>query len=171
MKAEQSRTLFCSILIAFLCTVSIVLGFNDADDDIRGTTAIGWESMRDLFKQNFARGLDTGASLAIYHQGQLVVDLSGGWFDQSRTKPYNTDTLQIVFSTSKGLVAAAAALCVQRGLLNYSALVTKYWPEYGQTGKENTTVADVLSHRAGSPEHPSSLEQHLNWTAMIQWLE
>jgi CubicO group peptidase (beta-lactamase class C family) len=163
--------LCCSVLIGFLCWISTVICFNDVDYNIRGTTATGWEPVRDLFKQNFAQGLDTGASVAIYHQGQLVVDLSGGWFDQSRTKPYDSDTLQLVFSTSKGVVAAAAALCVQQGLLDYSALVTKYWPEYGQNGKENTTVADILSHRAGLPEHPSSLEQLLNWTAMIQWLE
>ncbi|CAF4711657.1 unnamed protein product, partial [Rotaria magnacalcarata] len=78
-------------------------------------------------------------------------DLWGGWFDQSRTKPYDHNTLQYVFSTSKGLVAIAVALCVQRGLLDYSALVKTYWPEYGQNGKENTTVADILSHRAGLP--------------------
>ncbi len=151
MRIEQSCMLCCFILIKFLCWVSTVICFNDVDYNIRGTTATGWEPVRDLFKQNFAQGLDTGASVAIYHQSLLVVDLSGGWFDLSRTEPYDNDTLQIVFSTSKGAVAAAAALCVQQGLLEYSALVTKYWPEYGQNGKENTTVADVLSHRAGLP--------------------
>lgn len=68
-------------------------------------------------------------------------------------------------------MAAAVALCVEQGLLDYSSLVTKYWPEYGQNGKENTTVAHIMSHRAGVPEHPSSLEDHLNSTAMIHWLE
>jgi CubicO group peptidase (beta-lactamase class C family) len=51
----------------------------------------------------------------------------------------------LVFSTTKGLVAIAAALCVQKGLLDYSELVTKYWPEYGQNVKENTTVAVHLN--------------------------
>ena len=65
----------------------------------------------------------------------------------------------------------AVALCVQRGLLDYSELVTNYWPEYEQNGKENTTVADILSHRAGLPYVSSPISQYTNWTAMIQTLE
>jgi CubicO group peptidase (beta-lactamase class C family) len=94
--------------------------------------------------------------------------------DQAQTKAYTNETLQLVFSTSKGLVAVAVALCVQRGLLDYSALVTKYWPEYGQHGKENTTVADILSHRAGLPVDalpPGPFEKYYNWTEVIHSLE
>jgi CubicO group peptidase (beta-lactamase class C family) len=76
-----------------------------------------------------------------------------------------------LMSTTKGLVAIAAALCVQKGLLDYTELVTKYWPEYGQNGKENTTVADILSHRAGLLLESGPPEQILNWTAMVQSLE
>ncbi|CAF0996562.1 unnamed protein product [Rotaria sp. Silwood1] len=38
-------------------------------------------------------------------------------------QPYENDTLQIPFSTTKGLVATAVALCVSKGLLNYSSLL------------------------------------------------
>jgi CubicO group peptidase (beta-lactamase class C family) len=147
---------------------------NPVDYNVCGTTANGWGFVRDLFIKNFEQERDLGASMAIYHQGKLVVNLWGGWFDESRIKPYDNDALQLVFSTSKGLVAVAVALCVQRGLLDYSALVTKYWPEYGQNGKENTKVADILSHRAGLPLVSSEVEQYLtwmNWTAMIHTLE
>ncbi|CAF3272079.1 unnamed protein product [Rotaria sp. Silwood2] len=121
--------------------------------------------------ENFVHEQDLGASIAIYLQGELVVNLTGGWVDELRTKSYDDDTLQLVFSTTKGLVAVTVALCVQRGLLDYSALVTKYWPEYGQNGKENTTVADILSHRAGLPYISSPVAQYTNWTAMIHTLE
>ena len=76
-----------------------------------------------------------------------------------------------MFSALKGLVVVAIALCVQRGLLNYADLVTKYWPEYGQNGKEKTTVADILSHRVGLPLDNSPFENCLNWTAMVHSLE
>ncbi|CAF4563727.1 unnamed protein product, partial [Didymodactylos carnosus] len=114
-----------------------------------------------------------GASLAIYHNGKLVVDLWGGWFDKNKTKPYTNDTLQLVYSTSKGIVAVAVALCVQKGLIDYNELVTKYWPEYGQEGKENTTVADIMSHRAGLPHLGNSftLDDILNWQTMTDALE
>ncbi|CAF1139964.1 unnamed protein product [Rotaria sp. Silwood1] len=143
----------------------------NADFNIYGSTANGWEFVKDFLKENFLEQRDLGASVAIYHKGKLVVDLWGGWFDRTQVKPYDKDTLQLVFSTSKGLVAVAAALCVQRGLLDYSELVTKYWPEYGVNGKENTTVADILSHRAGLPFDSSPFEQFFNWTAMIHTLE
>ena len=143
----------------------------DDNYNIDGTIANGWEFVRPLFKENFVEQRDLGASIAIYHQGKLVVDISGGWFDRSQTKPYDNNTLQLVFSTTKGVTAIAAALCVQKGLLDYDELVTKYWPEYGQNGKENTTVADILSHRAGVPNESGPMEQILNWTAMVRSLE
>lgn len=163
----------CSVWILFFL-ISSVICYNVVNYNVCGTTANGWEFIRKLFIENFKEERDLGASIAIYHQGKLVVDLWGGWFDGSRTKPYDNDTLQTVFSTSKGLVATAVALCVQRGLLDYSALVTKYWPEYGQNGKENTKVADILSHRAGPPLVSSAVEEYLTWmngTAMIHILE
>ena len=139
--------------------------------DVRGYTAPGWQFVREIFRKNFESGLETGAAVAIYHQGRLVVDLQGGWADRAETKIYDQDTLQLVYSTTKGVVAVAVALCVQRGLLDYNAPVTKYWPEYGQNGKENTTVADILSHRAGVPDDPSYAEYFYNWTAMVNLLE
>jgi len=157
------------ILTVFL---SIVFCYEDPIDyNISGTTAHGWEFVQDLFLENFVQQQDLGAAIAVYHQGHPVVNLTGGWFDESQIKPYDNDTLQLVFSTTKGVVAIAAAICVQRGLLNYSSLVTKYWPEYGQNGKENTTVADILSHRAGLPYVSSPVKQYINWTAMTHTLE
>lgn len=136
----MARYLMC-ICLFFSIAVSALQ--SNVDYNILGTTAAGWDSVRDLFEENFVLGRDIGASLAAYCQGQLVVDLQGGWFDQSRKIPYDYDTLQLVFSTSKCLVAVAVGLCVQQGLLNYSDRVTQYWSEYGQNGKENTTVADI----------------------------
>ncbi|CAF1142649.1 unnamed protein product [Adineta ricciae] len=159
-----------SLEILIVC-FAIVSYSHPIDYNIYGITAPGWEFVRDLFMQNFVEEKDLGAAVSIYHQGHLAVNLRGGWFDESKTIPYHDGALQLVFSTTKGVVAMAAALCVQRGLLDYSALVTKYWPEYGQNGKENTTVADILSHRAGLP-HPSlPIPQYANWTAMIHSLE
>ncbi|CAF3509216.1 unnamed protein product [Rotaria sp. Silwood1] len=162
----------CFIWI-WILLISAICSSNHGDDDynIDGIVVNEWEFVRDLFKENFVEQRDLGASIAIYHQGRLVVDLWGGWFDRSFTKPYDNNTLQLVFSATKGLVAIATALCVQKGLLNYSELVTKYWPEYGQNGKENTTVADILSHRAGLPFTSGPSEQIFNWTAMIHALE
>ncbi|CAF1364349.1 unnamed protein product, partial [Rotaria sordida] len=165
------------ILIGF-AIVSLAISFkidsSNVNCNVGGTVQKGWESLRDLFQQNFENKIDLGASLAVYHRGELVVNLWGGWFDKQKTKPYEKDTLQLVFSTSKGIVATAIALCVQRGLLNYTDMVIKYWPEYGQNGKENTTVADIMSHRAGLPALRNtnrSLHEYLDWYSVIHKLE
>lgn len=107
------------------------------NNHVFGGVTCGWESIRAVFEQNFIDGLDIGASLCIYHRGQCVVDLSGGWKgEQTKKEPYTPDTLQIVFSTSKGIVAAAIALCVDRGWLDYDAPVAQYWPEFASNGKQ-----------------------------------
>ena len=160
-----------SIWISFAFVSSVFCKNDYIDYNIAGRTTPGWEFVRDLFLENFVLKHDLGASVAVYHQGQPVVKLTGGWFDESKMKSYDNNALQLVFSTTKGIVAMAAAICVQRGLLNYSALVTDYWPEYGQNGKENTTVADILSHRAALPYVSSPVKQYINWTAMTHILE
>ncbi len=110
---------------------------NSNNDNIHGYIAPGWESVRSVFEQNIIDGLDIGASCCVYHQGRCVVDLSGGWKDsEMTTEPYTSDTLQLVFSTSKGVMAAAIALCVERGWLDYDTPVAKYWPEFAANGKE-----------------------------------
>ena len=105
--------------------------------NIQGFVAPGWETVRSTFKQNFSDGLDIGASCSVYHQGRCVVDLSGGWKDPQMTdEPYTPETLQLVFSVSKGVMAAAIALCADRGWLDFDAPVVHYWPEFGVNGKE-----------------------------------
>jgi CubicO group peptidase (beta-lactamase class C family) len=83
------------------------------------------------------------------------------------------DTLFSVFSVTKGIVATAAHLQAERGLLRYDAPVTEYWPEYGRHGKEATTVADVLCHRAGVPQMPAGVtpERMCDWDWMIGQIE
>jgi CubicO group peptidase (beta-lactamase class C family) len=67
--------------------------------------------------------------VAIYQRGEKVVDLVGGFFDEERTVPYNESTLQLVFSTTKGIVAIALAMCVERGWLRYDDRVaTRHLP-------------------------------------------
>ncbi|CAF0982136.1 unnamed protein product [Adineta ricciae] len=119
---------------------------------VSGYCKPAWECIRQLFLQNFAEQLDVGATLCVYHGNQCVVDLTGGWFEsEDHAKPYQHNTLQIVYSTGKGIIATALAICVQRGWLDYEESVAKYWPEFEQNGKQNIKIKDLLSHRAGLP--------------------
>ena len=127
--------------------------------------APGWEPVRDAFIHSFDIKEDRGAGVAVYHRGKCVVDLMGGWRDREQAVPYDADTLQLVFSTTKGITSIAVAMCVERGLLSYEEKVSTYWPEFVAKGKADVTVAQLLSHRAGlyTVDGDISLEDALDW--------
>ena len=93
-----------------------------------------------------------------------MAHLWGGSFDGTE-RPYDDSTLQLVFSTTKGIAAIAVGICAQRGLIDYDAPVSKYWPEFAAKGKGEATVAQLLSHQCGlfSVQGEISLAEALDW--------
>jgi CubicO group peptidase (beta-lactamase class C family) len=140
---------------------------------IHGWTASGFEIVRERFEKNFADGLEVGAAFAAYHGDQKVVDLWGGIADEATERPWEEDTLMVVFSTTKGATAICAHQLAQDGRLDVDAPVTEYWPEFGQAGKESIPVDYLLSHRAGLPwvDEKLTLDDALTWEPMIHALE
>jgi CubicO group peptidase (beta-lactamase class C family) len=127
--------------------------------------------VRDAFERNFEINDDIGAGFALYVEGELVVDLVGGEFEPGG-KPYGTDALQLVFSTTKGATAIAAHQLVERGLLDFDAPVTDYWPEFGAAGKADVPVRWLLCHKAGLPDidREMSYEDALAWDPVVDAL-
>jgi CubicO group peptidase (beta-lactamase class C family) len=119
--------------------------------EIGGSVAPGFEAVADAFAANLESNGDVGASVCVYAAGLPVVDLWGGTVDRSSGRPYTSDTLQVVFSTTKGAVAVCANLLVELGLLDLDAPVATYWPEFAAAGKDGITVRWLLAHRAGLP--------------------
>lgn len=141
-----------------------------AAPNIEGTCARGWERVRDAFVRNFSEHNELGASVCIIHKGETVVDLAGGWFDQTRTRPFTSDDLVVFFSATKGMVATAAHYLIDRGMVDLHAPVSRYWPEFAQNGKEATTVAMMLNHSAGVPGFHQPIKQyaHRDWDYMVE---
>lgn len=104
----------------------------------------------DAFVTNFESRGEVGASCAINVEGTPLVDLWGG-----RKAPggeaWDKDTISIIFSSTKGATALCAHMLADRGQLDLYAPVTKYWPEFGQNGKESAIVAMTLDHSVGVP--------------------
>lgn len=138
----------------------------------QGDVAPGWGHVGDSFRSMLADGTDVGAGLCVFHHGEKVVDLTGGWRDIDRVVPYDDETLQVLFSTSKGIVSLTVAICVERGLLSYAEPVALFWPEFADLEKETITVAEVMSHQAGlyCLDAPATLEEALDWEAMTRRL-
>lgn len=135
---------------------------------IHGTTEPRFQAVRDAFAANFRDLGEVGAALCVYLHGRCVVDLWGGIADLITGTPWAEDTLQYVFSTTKGFTATCAHLLVQRGQLDLDAPVTNYWPEFAANGKHHIPVRWLLSHRAGLPalDTPIPLADALVWHPM-----
>ncbi|KAF4592318.1 hypothetical protein GQ602_002617 [Ophiocordyceps camponoti-floridani] len=114
-----------------------------------GTCDARFDRVRQLLEENVASGSELGASIAVNLDGKLVVDLWAGWTDESRTQPWQRDTIVNVFSSTKTVLSLAALMLVDRGLIDVDDAVCKYWPEFGTNGKESVLVRHLLSHSSG----------------------
>jgi CubicO group peptidase (beta-lactamase class C family) len=132
----------------------------------------GFEGVREAFDDNFVQHGEVGAAVAVYVEGRKVVDLWGGTADDQAGTPYDEDTLQLVFSTTKGITALCASMLAQRGLLDVDAPVAEYWPEFAAAGKAEVPVTWLLSHQVGLPyvDADLSLEQVLAWDPVVEAL-
>lgn len=103
-------------------------------------------SVADAFNDNFERRGDTAASCVVYADGVPVLDI---WAGETGRGAWTPDTRSVVFSASKGVTTVCLLMAVERGFIELDALVTKYWPEFAEHGKETTTVRHLLAHQAG----------------------
>jgi CubicO group peptidase (beta-lactamase class C family) len=140
--------------------------------DIRGCVEPGFEGVLDAFAANFAEHGEVGAGFSVVRDGRTVVDLWGGTADAVMGAPYTEDTLQLVFSSTKGATAICANLLAQRGELDIDAPVSSYWPEFAQAGKGDIPVRWLLCHKAGLPfiDAPLGLDQALVWDTAVDAL-
>ncbi|MET8387607.1 serine hydrolase domain-containing protein [Streptosporangium canum] len=136
---------------------------------IGGDTAPGFEGVREAFAANLAGGQEVGAAVGVYLHGRKVVDLWGGIADPETGRRWERDTLQVVFSTTKGVTAACAHLLSQRGELDLDAPVAEYWPEFAANGKDRVPVRWLLTHQAGLPaiDHPITPAEAIAWHPMV----
>jgi CubicO group peptidase (beta-lactamase class C family) len=56
-----------------------------------------------------------------------------------------------MMSVAKGISATAIGMLCDRGLIDLSAPMARYWPEFARNGKQDITVTQALSHLAGIP--------------------
>ena len=123
------------------------------------------------FQRNFAERGEIGASVCLTLNGEPLVDLWGGVVNRDG-KPWQRDTVSIVFSATKGATALCAHVLVAQGKLDLDAPVAEYWPEYAANGKESTTVRMFLDHSSPSPVLRTRLKEGeiYDWDRMVELL-
>ena len=107
-----------------------------------------------MFLGQLGRGAFPGGQLVVRVGGEELLNLAVGVArgfsgDNHRAVAVTETTLFQVMSASKAVIAFAVAVLEDRGLVDVSQPVAHYVPEFGQAGKGEITVLDVLTHRAG----------------------
>jgi len=133
--------------------------------NVQGKVESGFEGVRDAFAGNFTSGADVGASAVVTIDGEVVVDIWGGYTDEAKTTLWQEDTIINVWSTTKTMAALSALVLADRGELDLHAPVATYWPEFKAAGKESVEVAHLLSHTAGLSgwQEPMAVEDLYDW--------
>jgi len=78
------------------------------------------------------------AQLVVNYQGERVIDLHGS---APHTAANTPETAYLTFSVSKGFTTIAILKLLDQGLLELDAPIARYWPAFGQKGKESATIS------------------------------
>ncbi len=108
-----------------------------------------YSSIANAFSKNFKDFGEIGASLCVYHDHELVIDIWSGFKDLKKEAKWERDTVVPFFSTTKAVSASCLAICHSRGLFDYRDKVSDYWTEFAENGKEDISIEQLLQHRAG----------------------
>jgi CubicO group peptidase (beta-lactamase class C family) len=116
---------------------------------VSGTAQPRFEPLRAVLAGNLASGADLGASVCATVRGETVADLWGGYADAEKTRAWQNDTIVNVYSTTKTMTALTALMLADQGVIAFEDPVAKYWPEFAAAGKQDVTVAHLMSHASG----------------------
>jgi CubicO group peptidase (beta-lactamase class C family) len=109
-------------------------------------------------------GETPGVSLAIAREERVTTMCAGRVSVQREAPPVTPETVFLVASVTKPVVAAAVMLLVERGLLLLDQPVCDVIPEFAERGKEPITPRHLLTHTSGLPdmlpENQALREQH-----------
>ena len=135
---------------------------------IDGFVAPGFERVRDAFALNFDEGFEAGAAFSAWRGGEKLVDLWGG--EAAPGRAWQSDSLQLIYSGSKGLTAICMLVLLDRGLIALDQPVSRYWSAFG---KPDVLVRNILSHTDRLPgiEEPTTWEDMLDARVMARKLE
>jgi len=111
------------------------------------TVEPGFEHVAKSFAEAIQIG--GGGALAVEVNGVVTLDVVAGSLPDER--PWEASTPCLIFSGTKGLVAAAVNLLIGRGKISLGTRLVEFWPEFGSGGKAEVTVGHVLAHTAGLP--------------------
>jgi CubicO group peptidase (beta-lactamase class C family) len=124
-----------------------------------------FDKVAEALADEITRGEEVGAAIAIDIDGELVVDMWGGHADAAKTVPWREDTIVNVWSSTKTITALAGLMLIDRGLVETTAPVATYWPEFAANGKQHIEFRHLMSHTSGLSgwDQPVAVEDVFDW--------
>lgn len=132
---------------------------------IHGDCDPAFAPVREAFAVCFDDLGEVGAAVCVHVEGHKVLDLWGGFADAEGARPWQRDTLVGFYSVGKPLAALCLLQLIEQGRVELDAPVCRWWPEYAAQGKQDTTVRQLMCHRAGLP----ACRRRLPEGAMLDW--
>jgi CubicO group peptidase (beta-lactamase class C family) len=100
-----------------------------------------------------------GMGIAIIKDDKVILAKGYGYRDVEHKLPVDSETLFAIGSSSKAFAAAAVAVLVDQGKLEWDKPVREYMPTfklYDNFASERMSPRDLLCHRSGLPRHDIS---------------
>lgn len=128
---------------------------------VQGNYAPAFSEVANLLAEHVANGNEVGASIAVWHGHENLVDIWAGYADALKSEQWRQGTIANVFSSTKTISTLAVLICHDRGLLSVYEPVCKYWLEFAANGKEKILIRHLMSHTSGVAgwEEAISIEQ------------
>ena len=106
-------------------------------------------TIKNIFSNQINNGYELGCSVAVEYEGKEIINLYGGYTDETKANLWKKNTLVNVWSVTKAVMGVCIVKLISENKLDVNNKVSYYWPEYDCNGKSNTKVIDLLTHRAG----------------------
>lgn len=132
-----------------------------------------WQAIVNLY----LTGTQPAITFCLRKQGQILFNRSighqtGNGPKDSLKTPKIAATPEMpmcLFSASKAITAVVMHILAEEGKVNLLDPVSHYLPEFGQNGKRNTTLHQILSHRGGIPRLAADTQVEILWNEDEVW--
>ena len=134
------------VLTLLLTLASFSLSHNSGSPDD------GFTDKVDSLFAPLSKGDTPGAAVIVIKDGQILLKKGYGLANLESKKPIESDTAFLLGSVTKSFTAMAIMMLAERGQLQYTDSLAKFFPQFPSYAQK-ITVRHLLHHLAGFPEY------------------
>ncbi len=125
-------------------------GESSSYEGSRGFDVAHLERVRRFCREATERGEIPGCTLAVARHGAVV--LNEAWGLAGEDRPATPETVWLIASVTKPVVAAGVCLLIDRGEVAVDDPVSRYLPDFAGEDRAEVRVRHLLTHTSGLPD-------------------